>query len=123
MSSKFGRIVLHFGGDKTGSTAIQSALNLSRAELMATGMVAYAPNQWHAELGSCFSTEPEKYVFNQQSGITDRRRIIARDKDYFQALERWLVSTPPCENLVFSYEGFVDLDAEALKGLKNFCER
>lgn len=123
MNSKFGRIVLHFGGDKTGSTAIQIALNLSRAELMATGLVAYAPNQWHPELGSCFSSEPEKYIFNQLSGISDRRRITERDKDYFQTLERWLESTPPCENLVFSYEGFVDLDAEALKGLKRFCER
>ncbi|VFN04845.1 MAG: hypothetical protein BECKG1743D_GA0114223_112121 [Candidatus Kentron sp. G] len=121
---KFRRAILHIGGDKTGSTSLQGALDRGRQMLLATGCIAYPPG-WrrqvtHAKLGSYFSTEPEKYAFNKWQGLTDRALIRQSDRKYFASLCEWLRQAPACESLVFSSEGFPYLDEEALNGFKQF---
>ena len=123
MLKKFKRVVLHFGADKTGSTAIQKAFDLTRQPLLESGVLAYPPGQWHAQLGSFFCDDPLRYIYNAQVGITDIDSIRASDNRYFQELERWLHNAPTCESVLFSYEGFVDLDELALKKLKTYSER
>lgn len=120
-TKKFKRVVLHFGGDKTGSTSIQGALDSSRSVLLETGIVAYAPGHWHAELGSYFCHSPQNFIYNKQSEIVNISYIKSRDEQYFSNLIHWLNTVPPCENLVFSYEGFVDLDIDALNSFNQFC--
>lgn len=51
---KFNLAVVHAGFDKTGSTAIQSAMDSSREALLRDESIAYLPGRWQAELGSYF---------------------------------------------------------------------
>jgi hypothetical protein len=120
---KFRRVVLHFGADKTGSTAIQKAFDLTRQPLLASGVLAYPPGEWHAQLGSYFCDKPLDYIFNIQVGTSDSDQIRDSDRLYFEKLERWLNQVPACESVLFSYEGFVSLDVIALGKLKTFCEQ
>jgi hypothetical protein len=120
---KFRRVVLHFGADKTGSTAIQKAFDLTRQPLLASGVLAYPPGEWHAQLGSYFCDKPLDYIFNIQVGTSDSDQIRDSDRLYFEKLERWLNQIPACESVLFSYEGFVSLDAIALGKFKAFCEQ
>lgn len=122
MGRKFKRVILHFGGDKTGSTAIQSALDGSRQELMESGLVAYPPGRWHAQLGSVFCDFPEQYIFNSLRGVVDTEYLREHDRQYVDELKQWIKAAPKCEVLVFSYEGFVNLDENALRRFREFCE-
>lgn len=121
MKHKFQRVVLHFGADKTGSTAIQSALDGSRCELLESAQVAYPPGVWHAQLGSVFSAFPEQYIFNQMRGVIDADYLREADGQYVEELNQWIKAAPKCESLVFSYEGFVCLDENALWKFKEYC--
>jgi hypothetical protein len=123
IGKKFKRVVLHFGADKTGSTAIQKAFDLTRQTLLESGVLAYPPGEWHAQLGSYFCDNPLNYIFNIQVGSTDIEVIRNSDRRYFQKLQDWLNRVPVCETLLFSYEGFVDLDESSLENLKTFCEK
>lgn len=123
MKHKFQRVVLHFGADKTGSTAIQSALDGSRRELLEAGLVAYPPGVWHAQLGSAFCAFPEQYVFNQQRGVIDAEYLREADGQYVEELNQWIEAAPHCETLALSYEGFVDLDENSLRKFKDYCAR
>lgn len=89
---------------------------------MKAGVVAYPPGGWHAQLGSFFCDLPELYAFNKQNGNFDNEAIRENDRRYIENLNRWLLDAPACNNLVFSYEGFVDLDENALRRFKLFCE-
>jgi Wzt C-terminal domain len=122
MERKYRQVFLHFGGDKTGSTSIQSAFNASRKILLESGLVAYPPGRWHAQLGSFFSDSPERYIFNSARGIVDTDYLRKVDRQYFDELTRWIAEAPKCDALLFSYEGFVDLDENALRRFKSFCE-
>jgi hypothetical protein len=115
MSHKFQKAILHFGADKTGSTSIQITLDNLRDELLNAGLIAYPTGQWHAQLGSYFSAEPENYIFNVMRGVQDRSKLLSEDAEYFQAFDHWVKQCPVCEAIVFSYEGFVDLDVTAIQ--------
>lgn len=121
MEYKFQRVVLHFGTDKTGSSAIQSVLDGYRQVLVQAGQVAYPPGVWHAQLGSVFCAFPEQYVFNQQRGVIDADYLREADGQYLKELNQWIKAAPKCETLAFSYEGFVGLDENALRKLKEYC--
>jgi hypothetical protein len=123
MTRRFKRVLLHFGADKTGSTAIQSRLDNARVALLNAGLVAYPPGQWHAQLGSVFCDHPENYVFNQLRGLSDGEALRESDRRYFHELNDWLQRVPDTESLIFSYEGFVDLDESALMKFRNYCTR
>ena len=122
MSKKFKRVVLHFGGDKTGSTSIQNFLSTMRQNLIDKQLVAYPPpDSWHATLGSFFCDWPENYVFNYQRGISSKKILEEESRQCVENLNLWLETISSCECLVFSYEGFVDLDIEALNRFREFC--
>lgn len=124
MENKFSRVLLHFGGDKTGSTAIQTALNLARNNLLGNRRIAYAPGVWHSQFASFFCDAPETFVSNVQYwGQADRKFIREADQKYINELNRWLNSCPPCETLMFSFEGFASLDTKALERMREFCMR
>jgi hypothetical protein len=122
MTRKFQNAYLHFGGDKTGSTAIQMAFDSSRQLLLECGAVAYPFGHWHAPLGTAFCDFPERYVFNTQQGLDDPVYLSQSANQYLEKLTKWIESAPKCESLVFSYEGFVDLDINALQKFKAYCE-
>ena len=115
---KFKKVLLHVGPDKTGSTSIQIACDVGRELLMKHG-VFYPTGRWHAELGSCFSEAPERYIFNIQSGFKDREMIREMNNIYLSRLRKELEQ---CESdvLVLSYEGFVYIDEVSLIRFRDF---
>lgn len=115
---QFKKAILHVGPDKTGSTAIQFVCNANRTLLLQHG-VYYPSGNWHAELGSCFCEFPEKYVFNSSSNHINHDWIRNRDISYLDNLRLELEQVSG-NVLVFSYEGFVDLDMAALARFKEF---
>lgn len=118
---KFGSVVLHIGCPKTGSTSIQTFLNSGRQAFLAAGHLAYPPGHWHAQLSSCFSNKPDQCYFNVSHGLTDLDTIRKRDALYFDELCQWLDQVRPCKYLIFSYEGFLYLDTDALERFKTFA--
>lgn len=118
---KVRRLYIHFGGDKTGSTSIQSFFDTNRANLLNTFSVAYPPGCWHAQLGSYFSDQPEKYIYNVLNGYGDVIDINKQDAAYFNEFCAWLDQTPDVEVLVLSYEGFISLDDDSIRKLIDFC--
>ncbi|MCL4526994.1 MAG: hypothetical protein M1492_11170 [Gammaproteobacteria bacterium] len=117
-TKRFSKIILHAGGDKTGSTAIQSAFYDCRDLLHQNG-IHYPGGRWHAELGSCFCDQPEKYIFNELAGYKDRTRIRERDAIYLSRL-RQEMELYTDGLLVLSYEGFSNLDVSALQKMRDF---
>ena len=115
---KFKKVILHVGPDKTGSTSIQMACDVGR-ELLMKHRVFYPTGRWHAELGSCFSEAPERYIFNIQSGFKDREMIREMNNIYLSRLRKELEQ---CESdvLVLSYEGFVYIDEVSLIRFRDF---
>ena len=118
---KFSKAVIHLGGPKTGSTVLQRTLDASRQRLLREGIIAYPEGLWHAELGSCFASQPDKYVYNVLEPPRSRTSRRRRDHRYLQKLIGWLDDAPPCQTLVISYEGFPNLDPKGLDRLQNFC--
>ena len=114
----FKKTILHVGPDKTGSTSIQITCNTHRNLLLQHG-VYYPLGQWHAQLGSCFCDFPERYIFNSQAGYNDCAWIKDRDISCLESLYLELGQVSG-NVLVFSYEGFVDLDIAALMRFKSF---
>ena len=117
---KFRKAILHVGGDKTGSKAIQLALDRSR-DLLSHHGIFYPDGVWHAEFGSCFCDCPENYVFNYESGHKDRNFINERDARYLSWLRTELESVSD-DFLVLSYEGYVSLDESALQKMRLFID-
>lgn len=117
---KFGNAFLHIGFDKTGSKAIQVALDKSRNFLLKEGGIAYLPGTWHAELGSYFCRKPEHFILNQTSFIDHREAINTRDSAYIKTVVDWLDTIESGKSLVISYEGFPAMDVKSLKDLKDF---
>lgn len=115
--------VLHFGLDKTGSTAIQDVCHRARAELAAQCGIVYPPGLWHAQWGSCFAEDPTRYVFNRESGRTDAERIHAEDAQYLREQDDWLAAQPATRCLLLSYEGFIDLNRRELDALRQHLLR
>jgi Wzt C-terminal domain len=120
-ATKFRRVVLHVGGDKTGSTAIQMALDGGRDLLIGQSLAAYPPGLSHAELGSALSADPTAYPFNAHKGPVNVEALRERDRAYLERLRDWIAGAPQCPRLVFSYEGFKDLDVESLARMRGFC--
>lgn len=118
---KFKKALLHVGPDKTGSTAIQATCDASRSLLMKHG-VLYPTGHWHAELGSCFCDEPEKYIFNRLSGFKDREKIKERNCIYLSQLCKEIEENTS-DILVLSYEGFVHIDEISLIRFRNFISQ
>src|SRR5437764_5915898 len=115
---RFRRIFLHIGPHKTGSSAVQLMCDENRSRLAAAG-IYYPRGRWHGQLGSYFSRRKAAYVFNRHAGNIDAAAIEASDLAYMGGLEQEL-NEVGTENLLFSYEGFIDLDSEELTALRNF---
>jgi hypothetical protein len=101
---KFESIILHVGHDKTGSTSIQSALDLHRGGLLREG-VLYPHGRWHHRLGSYFHDEPENYGENPPAG---RARIRSLDEEWMGHLLEEVCSTS-ARHVIMSYEDFFSL--------------
>lgn len=119
--AKFKKVIIHVGADKTGSSSIQQTLDSACRHLLDKGLIAYPPGVWHAQLGSLFCDCPELYIFNTTRGQLDRAFLRQSDEQYMTFLKGWIDDAPPCDALIFSYEGFIDLNAVALRRLRAFC--
>lgn len=119
---QFDTAILHFGLDKTGSTAIQDVCDQARGELAARCSIVYPPGTWHAQLGSCFATHPARYVLNVEHGRTDETAIRAADARYLQEQTAWIRAQPRASQLLFSYEGFIGLNLRDLSAMRAHCE-
>lgn len=118
---KFSKVLLHFGLDKTGSTSIQSFFHENRHALIDRFGIVYPPGFFHPEIGSFFSSLPEKFVYNFSLDLRDVNFIKNRDFDYFNDLENFLKNLTVCRLIIFSYEGFALLDIDALFRLRAYC--
>ena len=105
---KFNRIVLHVGHDKTGSTAIQCALDHNRGILLQDGWL-YPGGHWHAQLGSFFHDTPA-------TGDDARRR----DAEWMENLQEEFATTS-AGKVILSYEGFFTLPENALMRIREFA--
>ncbi len=121
MKKKYKRVWLHFGADKTGTTSIQHTFHESRQLLMEKGQLAYAPARNHVQFGSFFYEDPENYNPNIAAGISDRKVLQARDQLYINRFMDWADKTPPCDTLLFSFEGFPSMDPVAMQKMRDFC--
>ncbi|MFM7182325.1 MAG: hypothetical protein ACKO2G_12790 [Verrucomicrobiales bacterium] len=115
---KFESVTLHVGHDKTGSTAIQSAMDTHRESLLAEGYL-YPNGRWHAPLGSYFHDEPEKYDGNPLASREEIRRL---DAEWMKRLLVELDSTS-ARHVVFSYEGFFNLPESTWRRIREFFLR
>lgn len=123
--SRFKKIILHVGPDKTGSTSIQFSLNRSRDLLLNNG-VFYPPcppcRINHGVLGSYFTSESNLLEYNDNDNLDEHELIVARDRAYLRTIENSFCETQ-ADTLVLSYEGFVHLTEDALKKMKQFLEK
>jgi hypothetical protein len=117
---RFGQIFLHIGPHKTGTTAIQRMADENRADLARHGIL-YPSGRWHGQLGSCFAQNKVAYVYNRHSGFTDWAAIYKSDTDYQVRLLQELEESD-CQDVIFSYEGFIDLDLQEIRDLTNFLK-
>jgi hypothetical protein len=115
---RFGQIFLHIGPHKTGTSAIQRMADENRAVLARRGIL-YPSGRWHGQLGSCFAQNKIAYVYNRHSGFTDLAEINQSDTAYKTRLLEELEESD-CQDAVFSYEGFIDLRPDEIRGLTNF---
>ena len=116
---KFKKIFIHVGQDKTGSTSIQSNLHLNR-ELLAEYSYLYALGQFHPEFVSFFAKAPFSIGFNKEySASSSIKSIKKRDAEYLSSLKKQL-ETAKEDYLIFSYEGFTNLNQDELLSLKHF---
>jgi hypothetical protein len=120
---QFDTAILHFGLDKTGSTAIQDVCDQARADLAARCSIVYPPGTWHAQLGSCFAANPARYVLNIENGRTDEAAIRASDARYLAEQTAWIRAQPQARRLLFSYEGFIGLNRRDLAAMRAHCEQ
>ena len=116
--NRFSTIYLHIGPHKTGTTAIQRMADENRAVLARHGIL-YPSGRWHGQLGSCFAQNKLAYVYNRHSGFTDLSEINRSDIAYQTRLLQELEDSD-CQDAVFSYEGFIDLRTDEIRGLTNF---
>ncbi|WP_341582305.1 hypothetical protein [Marinobacter metalliresistant] len=117
---KFERVVVHVGWDKTGSSAIQHFLDENRSAVTEQFNISYPVGRWHAFLGSIFSRNPENYVFNKYTGLSESDDIGRRDRTSLAAFEQSVDELSPNKILCISYEGFVSLAMPELEELKSY---
>lgn len=115
---QFESIILHIGPHKTGSSAIQRACDQNRAALQAYGIL-YPPGRAHGRFGSWFATDKLNYIYNKHTIRNDLVRIADEDASYVGELLSQIADSR-CTKLVFSYEGFINLDKTALVNMKGF---
>lgn len=70
---KLKKIFLHVGSDKTGSTAIQHALNANRVVMQQSGYL-YAPELYHPLFAAYFSGNPLQLDYFRVR--TDRKSVV-----------------------------------------------
>jgi hypothetical protein len=87
--------------------------------LLAERGVLYPKGRWHGQLGSYFARNKSAYIYNRHSGNIDLDAIEATDTQYIQALLHEIINTQ-CDKMIVSYEGYIDLIAEDLVGLRTF---
>jgi hypothetical protein len=119
---KFKRAIVHCGFDKTGSTAIQEFLSRAREPLLANRQLAFPPGNHQGALGSALSASPESYIYNLVRGVADRAALREEGEAYLAGLQSWMDSVPPCEAVLFSYEGFASIDMAGHVRLRSFCQ-
>ena len=112
------QIFLHIGPHKTGTSAIQRMADENRAVLARHGLL-YPTGRWHGQLGSFFAQNKVAYVYNRHSGVTDLTEINRSDAAYKAHLLQEIEDSD-CQDLVFSYEGFIDLRPDEVRDLTNF---
>jgi hypothetical protein len=116
---KLKKIYLHVGGDKTGSTTIQSVFDANRALLAEAGYY-YAKNTSHHYLAGFFSQSPmllDYYRVNTSKYDEGNIKVLACE--YIDDLTSDLRSGN-YHTLILSYEGFLGLSQEEMFNLRDF---
>lgn len=116
------KIFLHVGPDKTGSTAIQYALDGNR-ELLEQHSYLYAEDRYHPLLASFFSNDP--YRINLNNLLRDKLdigKIRERDQAYIERLAAQ-IELSSAKYMILSYEGFTGLEEDELARLKSFLNQ
>jgi hypothetical protein len=87
--------------------------------LLAKHGIYYPQGRWHGQLGSYFAQKKLEYVFNRHAGKINMAAIEVSDLAYITSLKQELAAAL-CPNVLFSYEGFIDLHAADLAKLRDF---
>jgi hypothetical protein len=120
--NKLSKIILHVGGDKTGSTTIQELFDHNRDLLTRQGY-CYPPNLHHALFAAHFSEEPLSLDhFRVRRPVYDGLDVKAIAQAYVQALSCDL-NEGNYHTLVLSYEGFLGLNTVEFGVLKQFLNQ
>lgn len=119
---KLGKVYLHVGSDKTGSTSIQNILQSNRQKLSEYGYI-YPEGFHHYLVATYFSHQPlELDYFRVRKSEYDPERVKLDASRYIDTLAaRINQGTEP--NLILSYEGFTGLTSEEFVELKEFLSR
>lgn len=121
MEKRFDRIVLHAGPDKTGTTAIQYALNHSRSFLAARGIMyssGFSRNDWGLTLYFC--TQLHRFV-DPNNSRQSQERLQQIGEQYFATLQREM-ATSEARTLILSHEGLIHLTRDELSRLHDFLK-
>ena len=122
---KFSRVVIHAGTGKTGSTYLQRTFHSGRSKLLDAGSIAYPTcvtgNWHHGELGTAFCSEPKSYLHNIVLGIQDNDILKIRGQNALEHTREWINQVNHCQTLLFSFEGYIQLDQEAWSRFRDFC--
>jgi len=97
------KLFIHIGTHKTGSSAIQRALQLAEADMRKENIV----NIPHEKAPDC--------LLNAALGSSFTEEEISTGKQFF---DKWIGRAPDFSNFVFSHE---DLSGDPFNGYKNSC--
>ncbi len=124
MSPMKQELILHVGGNKTGTTALQSAFSLHREKLLEFGVlypdlkVIDEATRSHWPLASAMMNNPQEYYLLKDRGYKDEEarqfalNVLAR-------LESQIISAD-CEVVVLSSEALSMLNVDELEKLRDY---
>lgn len=113
------KVLLHAGGDKTGSTSIQSFMDQNRDSLSDHGYL-YAPELLHTKLTAHFAADPIKIDYYQvRAHITDFDELRHQAAVYVANLFD-LIHQGNHHTLIISYEGLDALNENELTKLREY---
>lgn len=118
---KLKKIFLHVGADKTGSTAIQSTFHQNRSLMTELGYL-YGPQLDHELMAVYFSAAAAKIDFSDSNAENDELEKRKNDALQFISELEFEIKNNSTQNLVLSYEGFLNMAENALHKLKKFLD-
>ncbi len=92
---------------------------------MKAGVLAYPTcitgNWHHGELGVAFASDPEMFPHSIVLGVTNKETLKAHAIRALENTRAWIDQAQDCDVLLFSFEGFIQLDPVGWTRFREFC--